>query len=169
MNDNELKKLWQQQPLRETPIPSPAQLVSTMQKQTTQLRRTLFLRDIAELVACGFVAIIFGYFFFRDEQAPISRLGDLIVIGSSIFIAFKLVYAHRSHPPAPSGATVLESLKRRMAQHNEGNATLQQYRAAWKALDHRFGDDIRFRRELVNALTLCGCETPRDLVEVTRW
>ncbi|MBO3752823.1 alpha-hydroxy-acid oxidizing protein [Streptosporangiaceae bacterium NEAU-GS5] len=25
------------------------------------------------------------------------------------------------------------------------------------------------RRELVNALTLCGCETPRDLVEVTRW
>ena len=40
-----------------------------------------------------------------------SRLGDLIVIGSSIFIAWKLVHARRSHPPAPPGATVVESLR----------------------------------------------------------
>jgi hypothetical protein len=111
MNDDELKKLWQQQPLRESPTPSPAQLTSAMQKQATQLRRTLVLRDIGELVACAFVAIIFGYFFYRDEHAPISRLGDLIVIGGSIFIAFKLVYAHRMNPPAPSGATLVESLR----------------------------------------------------------
>ena len=38
MNDDELKKLWQQQPLREPP--SAAQLVSAMQKQTSQLRRS---------------------------------------------------------------------------------------------------------------------------------
>ncbi len=38
MNDDELKKLWQQQPLRE-PAPSAAQLISPMQKQTSQLRR----------------------------------------------------------------------------------------------------------------------------------
>ena len=34
MNDDELKKLWQQQPLRE-PAPSAAQLISAMQNKTT--------------------------------------------------------------------------------------------------------------------------------------
>ena len=87
MNDEELKKLWQQQPLRD-PAPSPAQLISAMQNKTTQLRRALLARDTRELWACAAVMIIFGFFLF-NERAPISRLGELIVIGSSIFIAWK--------------------------------------------------------------------------------
>ena len=50
MNDDELKKLWQEQPLRE-PAPAAAQLVSDMQNKTSQLRSTLLSRDIVELVA----------------------------------------------------------------------------------------------------------------------
>jgi len=50
MNDNELKKLWQQQPLRE-PAPSPTQLISAMQNKTTLLRRCLDARDLREIVA----------------------------------------------------------------------------------------------------------------------
>jgi Protein of unknown function (DUF3887) len=110
MNDDELKKLWQQQPLR-NPDVSPEQLVSAMQKQTTQLRRILDARDIRELVACAFVIIIFGIFYFTVYRTPVSRLGDLIVIGSSVFIAWKLVHTRRRTPPAPPGATVVESLQ----------------------------------------------------------
>src|SRR5829696_8891075 len=110
MNDAELKKLWQKQPLRDPAI-SPAQVMSAMQNKTTQLRRTLLARDIVEIAACALVMIIFGYFFFRDARWPISRLGDLIVIGGSIFVAFKLVYVHRTTPPAPAGATIVESLR----------------------------------------------------------
>src|SRR5437660_264121 len=110
MNDDELKKLWQQQPLRD-PAPSPAQLISAMQDKTTLLRRCLDARDLRELVACAFVIIIFGVFYFTAYRTPISRLGDLIVIGSSIFIACKLVHARRSTPPAPPGATIVESLR----------------------------------------------------------
>ena len=110
MNDDELKKLWQQQPLRD-PALSAAQLISAMQNKTTQLRRTLLARDVRELVACAIVIIIFGYFYFTVYRAPISRLGDLIIIGSSIFIAWKLVHARRTTPPAPPGATVVESLR----------------------------------------------------------
>jgi hypothetical protein len=110
MNDDELKKLWQQQPLR-TPDVSPEQLVSAMQKQTTQLRRTLDARDLRELAACAFVIIIFGIFYFTVYRTPISRLGDLIVIGSSIFVAWKLIHTRRKTPPAPPGSTVVESLQ----------------------------------------------------------
>ena len=110
MNDEDLKKLWQRQPLR-NPGVSPAQLISAMQKQTTQLRRTLLARDVRELVACVVVIIIFGIYYFTLSRTPVSRLGDLIVIGSSIFIAWKLIYARRSNPPAPPGAIVVESLR----------------------------------------------------------
>src|SRR5437868_3926094 len=101
MNDDELKKLWQQQPLR-NPDVSAAQLVAAMQKQTTQLRRDLDARDVRELVACALVMIIFG-FFAVNERAAISRLGYLMVAGSMIFIAWKLVHARSSNPPASPG------------------------------------------------------------------
>jgi hypothetical protein len=108
MNDDELKKLWQEQPLRATP--SAAQLISAMQNKTTQLRRDLLARDTRELWACAVVIIIFGFFFF-NERAPISRLGELLVIGSTIFIAWKLVHTRRASPPAPPDATIVESLR----------------------------------------------------------
>ena len=110
MNDDELKKLWQQQPVR-NPDVSPEQLVAALQKQTTQLRRNLLTRDAGEIAACAVVIIIFGIFYFTLSQTPLSRLGDLIVIGSSIFIAWRLVHTRRSNPPAPPGATVVESLR----------------------------------------------------------
>jgi hypothetical protein len=109
MNDNELKKLWQQQPLRKPDV-SAEQVVSAMQNKMTGFRRVLFTRDIGELVACALVIIVFAFFYYR-EQSPISRLGELIVIGSTIFIAFRLIYAHRSNPTVPPGATIVESLR----------------------------------------------------------
>ena len=110
MNDDELKQLWQRQPLR-APDVSPEQLMSAMQRQTSQLRRTLVARDLRELVACAFVIIIFGIFYFTVYLTPVSRVGDLIVIGGAIFIAWKLVHTRRTTPPAPPGATVVESLR----------------------------------------------------------
>src|SRR5205823_14686255 len=85
MNDDELKQLWQQQPLRD-PAPSPAQVISAMQNKTTQLRRTLLARDVRELLACVIVGVIFGSYFFIN-RAPIARLGALITVAGSIFIA----------------------------------------------------------------------------------
>jgi len=110
MNDDELKKLWQQQPLR-TPDVSPEKLVAAMQKQTSQFRGILNARDFREVAACILVVIIFGFFYFTVYRTPVSRAGALIVIGSSIFIAWKLAYTRRKTPPAPPGATVLESLQ----------------------------------------------------------
>ncbi len=110
MNDDDLKKLWQQQPLRKPDV-SPEQLVSAMHKQTRQLRRTLLARDVRELVACALVIIVFGIFYFTVYVTPVSRVGDLIVIGSTIFIAWKIIHTRRMTPPAPPGATVVESLQ----------------------------------------------------------
>jgi len=109
MNDDELKKLWQQQPLREPSI-SAEQLVSAMQRKTSQLRRILDARDLREVSVCAAMMIVFASFAFY-ERAPVSRLGDWIVIGSLIFICWKLVHTRRTTPPAPPGATTVESLR----------------------------------------------------------
>lgn len=109
MNDDELKSLWQQQPLRD-PVPSTGQLISAMQNKTTLLRRGLDARDLRETWICGILVIVFGYYFFT-ERTPISRLGWLIVIGGLFFIAWKLVRTRRMTPPAPPGATIVESLR----------------------------------------------------------
>jgi hypothetical protein len=109
MNEEELKKLWQRQPLRNPP--SAEQVISAMQSQATQFRRILGARDLRELWACAIVIVIFGIFYFTVYLEPISRLGDLVVIGGAIFIAWKLVYTKRKNPPAPPGASVVESLR----------------------------------------------------------
>lgn len=110
MNDDELKNLWRQQSLRMPDI-SEAQVISAMQKQASQLRRRLDARDVRELVACGVVIIIFGIFYFTVYREPIPRVGDLIIIGSTIFIGWKLVHTRRSTPPAPPGSATVESLR----------------------------------------------------------
>src|SRR5258706_12843888 len=109
MNDDELKKLWQQQPLRD-PAPSSAQVISAMQSKTTQLRRTLLARDARELVTCAFVGVVFGIYCFIF-RSPIMRLGALITVAGSIFIAWKILHARRATPAAKPDATVVESLR----------------------------------------------------------
>jgi hypothetical protein len=109
MNNAELKKLWQEQPLNPREI-SMAQLVSAMKAKTIQFRRDLRARDARELAACALVIIIFGWYFL-NEPAPVARLGWLIVVASSFFIAAKLVHARRTTRPAPPGATLVESLR----------------------------------------------------------
>jgi CubicO group peptidase (beta-lactamase class C family) len=110
MNDQELKQLWQQQPLRKPEV-SPEQLVSAMKNQTASLRRTLWARDFREVAACVLVMIIFGILNFTSPRTPVWRAGSLIIVASSIFIAWKLLRTRQKTPPASAGATVLESLQ----------------------------------------------------------
>jgi len=108
MNDDELKKLWQQQPLREPP--SATQFLAAMQTKSTQFRQTIATRDLGELIACAIVVIVFGFYYYR-ERTPMVRLGWGIIIAGSLFAAARLIYARRSNPPAPPGASIVESLR----------------------------------------------------------
>lgn len=110
MNFEDWQKVWQQQSLRTLDV-SPEQLAAAMQNKTMQLRRTLDARDLRELAACAIVIITFGIFYFTVYRSPVSRGGTLIVIGSSIFIAWKLIHTRRMTPPARPGATVVQALQ----------------------------------------------------------
>ena len=126
MNDDELKHLWQQQPLR-VPDISPSQLTSAMQNKTTQLRRTLLARDVRELLACVVVGVVFGIYYFT-ERAPVTRLGALITVAGSIFIAWRILHARRTTPAAKPDATIVESLR---AELHSVRTQSQLLRSVW--------------------------------------
>lgn len=109
MNDDELKRLWQQQPLRDPAI-SAAQVMSAMRTKTTLLRRALLRRDVIELGACVLVIGIFGFYFFAN-RAPAARAGALITVAGALCIACRILYARRTTPAAPPDATLVGSLR----------------------------------------------------------
>ena len=101
MNDDELKKLWQQQPLRE-PAPSAAQLISAMQNKTTPASplpgRARSPRTIG-LCCCDHH---FWILLFHHERAPIVASRRLDCHREHDFHRLEA----RSHPPDYSaGAT----------------------------------------------------------------
>src|SRR5439155_3850135 len=53
---------------------------------------------------------IFGIYYI-SKRTPITRLGALITVDGSIFIAYKILHARRISPPAKPDATVVESLR----------------------------------------------------------
>lgn len=125
MNEDDLKKLWQQQTLRAPP--SATRLVSAMQNRTPLLRRWLDPRDFGELMFSVFVIITFGYSVFTIGTL-LSSLGCLIVIGSAIFRVWEQIQTRRANQPAPPGSTIVESLR---AELNSVRGDLRLSRSAW--------------------------------------
>jgi hypothetical protein len=110
MHDNQLKALWQQQSVTESKV-SPNQVITAMQSKTGLFRRRLERRDLSELIACAGIIIIFTIFYFTVYRTVVSRVGVLMIIGGAIFIGCRIVYARFANPPAPAGATIVESLR----------------------------------------------------------
>ncbi|MGZ4963168.1 MAG: M23 family metallopeptidase [Limisphaerales bacterium] len=109
MNDDELKNLWQQQPVS-APTVSAAQLVSAMQTKMSDFRRKLLARDARELLGCVFILVIFGVFF-ANAETRMARFGDFIVMASAIFIGWRIIHARRTTPPAKPDASTVEALR----------------------------------------------------------
>ena len=109
MSDDELKRLWLEQPLK-VAATAPAEVISAMKNKMTQLRIGLWGRDVRELAACVIVGVVFGFYYFKFRE-PVARLGSLITIAGSIFIGWRILHVRRQTPPAAPGATLVESLR----------------------------------------------------------
>jgi hypothetical protein len=109
MSDEELRRLWQKQPMREPAMALP-DVISVMKTKTSGLRLTLWARDLRELVVCVIVAAVFGFYYFKFPE-PLARLGSLITVAGVIFVAWRLLYVRHKTPPAMPDASLVESLR----------------------------------------------------------
>jgi hypothetical protein len=93
MSDEELKNLWRQ-PLTPPSSGTATDVVAGMRKRMRKFDKTIFWRDVRELAACVFVFIFFAVYYFRVATA-LSRAGCVVIVLSAVFIAGKILAAHR--------------------------------------------------------------------------
>lgn len=96
MNEQELKQLWQKQPVPE-PAPTPTNaMIEQMNQKMRKFNRTLFWRDARELIACVFIIVWFGLNL-RHATSTLTQLGDIVLVLSGLFIGANLLAARRSN------------------------------------------------------------------------
>lgn len=94
MNEQELKQLWQQQPLTAPPKEAPQELPVVMEQRMKQFGRTIFWRDVREVAACVFIVCAFLPNLFRPASV-LTKTGCVVLVLSAIYIGCRLVLSKR--------------------------------------------------------------------------
>src|SRR5688572_18470270 len=110
MNDQELKDLWRTQKTEAAPPVDARAQIDAMRDKMSKLHGTLRARDFRELAACAFVILVFAVYFFIFPY-PVTRIGDLIVIGGALLASWKFMECRRRAPRPDAGAPMAQWLK----------------------------------------------------------
>src|SRR5579864_4015145 len=108
MNDDALRKLWQEQTFTAPPGLPDTEQIAVVKRKMKRFDKTLFWRDCREVAACLLVVGWFGSELFRNHSLE-AQLGCWLLILSGIFIAAKLILSRRRVPPAEPSASLEEA------------------------------------------------------------
>jgi hypothetical protein len=109
MNDQELKRLWQQQPLPAEEVKRGEDIILTVKKKMREFNRTIFWRDVREVAACIIIVIVFLPGFFKPG-AGLSKAGCLVEVLAAVFIGCRLVLSKRKFDRLTAGDSLREHL-----------------------------------------------------------
>jgi hypothetical protein len=110
MNDDALKKLWQEQKIQSEPLPSDSEQIAQMKQKMKTFDKHIFWRDVREVGVCILILPIFVLFLLHSPTV-LAQVGCWIVILSALFIAGRLIHARRRVPAASPTATLRETLR----------------------------------------------------------
>ena len=114
MNDDALKKLWQEQQFAPASPAPDSELIPRMKTKMKKFNRTLFWRDARELIVCVFLALYFSYMI-PLSPSRLSAAGCVVIVLSCIFIGWRLVAARRAHPRVPETAPTGDFVRAELA------------------------------------------------------
>lgn len=138
MNDQELKDLRGRQKLAEAPPID----IEAVRKKMADLHSVLDARNLREFIACAVVVVIFGFYYLTIPY-PITRIGDLIVIGGCLFASWKMIESKMRAPrPDPSGPMAQWLQQERARVHHE--AELLRTVTWWYILPILLGANVFF-------------------------
>ena len=93
MNDDDLKRLWKEQPMTATTTLSMDELKAGVKR----LHRRIALRNAVEYVACVFVIAGFAFYIVRFPF-PLMRAGSVLIILGTLVVAWQLSRRASSQP-----------------------------------------------------------------------
>lgn len=99
MNDDDLKRLWKEQPMIATTLP-----VDELKAAAKRLRRRIVFRNATEYVACVLVIASFAFYIVRFPF-PLMRAGSVLIILGTLVVGWQLSRRASSQPlPGDLGA-----------------------------------------------------------------
>jgi len=110
MNDDELKKLWREQPLALPPALTESSQLAVLRKKMKKFDRIIWWRDFREVAVCIGVLVWFGFNFFR-HPSPLARLGCILTILSSVSIGWRLLWSKKKAGQEVPNASIMGSLR----------------------------------------------------------
>ena len=110
MNDDALKKLWQEQRLVVPALPDEAQ-IAAMKMRMTCFDKTIQWRDYGEVAACIFIIVFFGWDLLFRNISALTQAGCLVLVGSAGFIAWKLMWSKCRLPKAEPSAPIFDAVR----------------------------------------------------------
>jgi hypothetical protein len=84
MNEEDLKALWKEQPMT-----LPNITIEDISTRAAKFERTIYWRNVREWVPATLAVPFFGWLAYRSESR-LETIGALIVVASSIFVAYVL-------------------------------------------------------------------------------
>jgi CubicO group peptidase (beta-lactamase class C family) len=111
MNDDALKKLWQEQNFRSSPPLSDEAQIAAMKTRMKDFDKTISGRDYGEVAACIFILLFFGWNLTFRNNSLLTQAGCVVLIASSVFIGWKLIASKRRLPKAEPDAPLFDAVK----------------------------------------------------------
>ncbi|NBV22619.1 MAG: class A beta-lactamase-related serine hydrolase [Proteobacteria bacterium] len=111
MNDDALKKLWQEQSFRPPPVLPDREQIAAVKKRMKGFDRTISWRDFGEVAACLFSFLYFGWDLIFRNNSLLTQAGCVVLIASAVFISWKLIASKRRLPKPEPSAPIFVAVK----------------------------------------------------------
>lgn len=111
MNDDALKKLWQEQNFRSLPALSDEAQIAAMKSRMKGFDKTISGRDYGEVAACIFIIFFFGWNLIFKNNSLLTQAGCVVLIVSAVFIGLKLIVSKRRLPKAKPDAPTFDAVR----------------------------------------------------------
>jgi hypothetical protein len=136
MNDDELKRLWQQQKLDAAKLSPDDQIKLMRIKMKLMDRVSLWVEAMIIVIAAG--CILWFAWTFLKAPPLVARLGLMIMIASLAFDIWKPIRARRASPQAPADAPVTQWLRHEL-EKVRAESELKRSRLLWDLLPFWIG------------------------------
>jgi hypothetical protein len=122
MNDDELRRLWQEEKMDVPAKLSPGEQIRLMRIKMKAMDRVLLWGNTFDIVALAVSIPVFGWFGWSvlTIQPLMARIGWMIMIGSFVFSIWKGVRLRRHWPQPMADATVTQWLRHELERIRAG-------------------------------------------------
>lgn len=115
MNDDELKRLWKDQPMTTATFS-----LNELKIEAKRMHRRIALRNAAEFVACAVVLCVFAFYVYKFPYTSM-RVGSILIMIATLFVAWQIKCraSNQALPNAPGDQSWLQFQRSQLVRQRD--------------------------------------------------